>query len=517
MDLLLKPVPNKDAIAFLRDKPPLARGVFDRLLPEIQARTFTVAGIESVKTLQSLRDRIADLPAGGDWDAIKGDLVNDISPYLGEGEEALAAATRKAELLLRTHGYQAYSATRYVVDQETKDTHPYRVYATSQDDTVRSSHAALDGLVLPVDDPFWETHMPPGWDWGCRCDSYVISRSRAGEIAAEDEKLPPEARRILTPQQRETMNRSGFLVRGPNINVDVRGPRDRGRPSPSGPPGDLRLPLDEIKKRYDAPTWAAFESFAQGQQLGDGRTVWGWLLGEAVPGAASTTVQTVSAAVVAARTAILVEDVAAAKPNAAPVSDAIDIKAKGPVRLAVKRSLELIDKAHDDGVLPMIPVSSAAGKAYGVYVHKLGGAPARIGVSSKAPHKLNTAAHELGHFIDHQALGSPGRFASESSPLLADWRTVAMDSAPLKAIEEQIGKGGVIRDYFEYLARPRETWARAYAQFIATRTGDAAMLAELATMRALPKVGPMLVWSAEEFAPIAREIEAAFKAKGWIK
>ena len=32
----------------------------------------------------------------------------------------------------------------------------------------RQNHLALDGLCLPKDDPFWDTHFPPN-GWGCRC------------------------------------------------------------------------------------------------------------------------------------------------------------------------------------------------------------------------------------------------------------------------------------------------------------------------------------------------------------
>ena len=80
MKLLLTPVPNAEAIAFLQDKAPVSRAVFDRLLPELKARAFTITGIEGASVLQKVRDRIAELPAGADWNAIKADIVNDLSP-----------------------------------------------------------------------------------------------------------------------------------------------------------------------------------------------------------------------------------------------------------------------------------------------------------------------------------------------------------------------------------------------------------------------------------------------------
>jgi SPP1 gp7 family putative phage head morphogenesis protein len=41
-------------------------------------------------------------------------------------------------------------------------------YLTVGDGRVREKHQQWDGLVLPFDHSFWNTHLPPN-DWGCRC------------------------------------------------------------------------------------------------------------------------------------------------------------------------------------------------------------------------------------------------------------------------------------------------------------------------------------------------------------
>ena len=50
-------------------------------------------------------------------------------------------------------------------------------YRTAQDSRVRPDHAALDGITLPADDPFWDKYYPPN-GWGCRCQAVQVRRSK---------------------------------------------------------------------------------------------------------------------------------------------------------------------------------------------------------------------------------------------------------------------------------------------------------------------------------------------------
>lgn len=53
--------------------------------------------------------------------------------------------------------------------EDEKDLFPFLRYETVGDSRVRQEHKALDGIVLGVDDPFWNVHYPPN-GWKCRCD-----------------------------------------------------------------------------------------------------------------------------------------------------------------------------------------------------------------------------------------------------------------------------------------------------------------------------------------------------------
>ena len=87
LKFLWEPTPNEEAAKFIADKAPVARSVFRGLLPELRGRAFSIAGIESADVLQAVRDRIAEIPRGASWDAVKQDVLRDISPWLVNTED----------------------------------------------------------------------------------------------------------------------------------------------------------------------------------------------------------------------------------------------------------------------------------------------------------------------------------------------------------------------------------------------------------------------------------------------
>ena len=54
----------------------------------------------------------------------------------------------------------------------------------------RPEHVSWDGLVLPHDDPFWQTHYPPN-GWGCRCKIYAENERTLKKKGIKVGKAPP--------------------------------------------------------------------------------------------------------------------------------------------------------------------------------------------------------------------------------------------------------------------------------------------------------------------------------------
>lgn len=86
-------------------------------------------------------------------------------------------------------------ASRWVEFEKDKDIMPMLEYSTVGDGNVRASHAALDGVRKPVDDPFWSSYYPPN-GWNCRCDVIAVADERA--VATRDGSFTvPEVSRLF--------------------------------------------------------------------------------------------------------------------------------------------------------------------------------------------------------------------------------------------------------------------------------------------------------------------------------
>lgn len=58
-------------------------------------------------------------------------------------------------------------------------------YRTAGDDHVREEHVSLEGVTLPMSDPFWESYYPPN-GWGCRCTVVQVRRSKYDETPSDE-------------------------------------------------------------------------------------------------------------------------------------------------------------------------------------------------------------------------------------------------------------------------------------------------------------------------------------------
>jgi len=277
--------PNAAAAQTIRDKPALIADVFQQLLPELRGRAFTISGVESLHALETIRDEIATLPEGALWDDVKANVADSLDPWLGD------QADRRATLLLRTHGFQAYQAQQWAEGMQNPDATHWQ-YLCMEDSHVRETHYALNGLILPKDDEFWLKHFPP-WEWGCRCRCRSMNPDQVDIQRLADQAANPEDHLVIEGPALDKL-RDGDLVRGPMTMPDgkklpgrawnITPPSDRGQ---SGAylwnPSTLRIPLSQLESTYTPEEWKVFREFAQSQEISPGQTVWDWLSQPLVP------------------------------------------------------------------------------------------------------------------------------------------------------------------------------------------------------------------------------------------
>lgn len=96
----------------------------------------------------------------------------------------------------------ANMAGKWADIERTKDLYPNLRYVTVGDERVRSQHREWDGIVLPIEHPFWKTHYPPN-DWGCRCDvertdDPVSTHIPSGQLKIEFENNAAQSGKIFS-------------------------------------------------------------------------------------------------------------------------------------------------------------------------------------------------------------------------------------------------------------------------------------------------------------------------------
>jgi len=257
----------------LTGKPVVSKRVFNQLLPELRARAFTVSGVASMDALQRIRDAVASVPLGGEagqtWDQAKAQIVDELDPYLGDG------ADYRATLILRTNGFQAFSTSIHNVGMADEDTTHFQ-YLHGECKMPTPSHLALNGIVLPKDDPFWETHTGPWGHLGCMCYKRTMNEDQVADEKADDEKKNPDAQNVITGPALKQLHHGDIIRDGRHFNVDYDGPDNTGF---KWSPGDFKIPLKDLEAKYDPETWSDFQTWARNQALTQNQSVWDWLTG----------------------------------------------------------------------------------------------------------------------------------------------------------------------------------------------------------------------------------------------
>ncbi len=218
----LKALPAKEAIDYFRQKGYLIGFSWEDVWQEEHQAAFTVAKAMQLDLLEDIRQAVDAALADGTTFA---DFRKQLKPLLvqkgwwgkaemkdpltNEVKNVQLGSTRRLKVIYDTNLRTAHSEGQWQRIQENKKRFPYLKYDGNNSEHPRLAHAAWDGLVLPADDPFWQSHMPVK-AWGCKCR---VSQLDSDMIDMWGLKVATEA--PVVPKYSYTNKRTGEVQQVP--------------------------------------------------------------------------------------------------------------------------------------------------------------------------------------------------------------------------------------------------------------------------------------------------------------
>lgn len=198
----------KEAFDFFAAKKPLPSFRWQDVWAKEHATAATVAGMMSEDLLATVMDYMAQAIGEGKDSKWFEDQLTPIlekagwwgkqeitDPTTGETRNAQLGSPSRLQLIYDVNMRSAYAAGRWEQGERTKRTAPLLLYRTMRDERVRKSHADWDGVVLPRDDPFWDTHYPPN-GYRCRCIATPISEAGVRDLVEAGKKIKRRAPKV---------------------------------------------------------------------------------------------------------------------------------------------------------------------------------------------------------------------------------------------------------------------------------------------------------------------------------
>lgn len=188
--------PFDKQVEFLANKLNLPTSRWDDIRQSAHDRGFIVAGVSMADLLDDFH--VAAVKAASEGRGLEAfkkefDALVQKHGWTGwTGEGSAAGRAWRAQIIYKTNMATSYAAGRYaqLKSPEMLKTRPYWKYV--HDDSVehpRPIHQSWDGIVLPHDHPFWDTHFCPN-GWGCMCRIVAVDAKEYEKAKAEGRAEP---------------------------------------------------------------------------------------------------------------------------------------------------------------------------------------------------------------------------------------------------------------------------------------------------------------------------------------
>lgn len=170
---------------------PTAR--WDDLRKNAHDRAFAVAGAMKADLLADFARSVESfIQEGESIEKFRQDFDEIVAKH---GWDFTGERNWRTRVIYRTNMQTTYSAGRLsqLRDPELQEVAPLWMYVHGGSADPRPDHLSWDGLVLPANDPWWDTHYPPN-GWGCTCSVVAVSEETARRQGGRFEDPPRDVR-----------------------------------------------------------------------------------------------------------------------------------------------------------------------------------------------------------------------------------------------------------------------------------------------------------------------------------
>ena len=179
-----------EAITFFKKKVNVSTAHWDDLWKLMHTKGFMIAGAMQKELLEDMRTAVDDaINEGDELEDFRANFDGIVEKY---GWEYKGSRNWRTRVIFETNISTAYAAGRYqqMTEPDIIKKRPFWEYRHGDSINPRPQHRAWDGLVLPHDDPWWDTHYPPN-GWGCKCRVFAVSdRDMARTGKTEPDESP---------------------------------------------------------------------------------------------------------------------------------------------------------------------------------------------------------------------------------------------------------------------------------------------------------------------------------------
>jgi uncharacterized protein with gpF-like domain len=230
MPINLKPVQPRDAIAALIERGKQLEPSFDwqEIYADMHARAFTVAKSAGFDVLEDIFNALLKaLDEGKTYRQFADELVPVLqskgwwgrqivsNPNTGLPASAQLGSPRRLQTIFDVNMRVSYAVGHWTSFERNKAARPFLRYVHLEgQENPRLQHAAWHNIVLPVDDPWWNTHACPN-GWGCHCTLQSLAQRDIDMLLSQGVGLrfaaPAEH---LVPWENKSTGETRYIDRG---------------------------------------------------------------------------------------------------------------------------------------------------------------------------------------------------------------------------------------------------------------------------------------------------------------